>query len=64
MAKKTQIQKFRETARKIGTHDSEKRFNEALETLVRNPKDPKPLDDLAEQLGQNDPNKDFDKPGK
>jgi hypothetical protein len=34
MAKKTQIQKFREAARAAGTDDSEERFNGTLKSLL------------------------------
>jgi hypothetical protein len=42
---KSQIQKFREAARAVGTHDSEKRFNAALKGVAKAPapaKDSKP----------------------
>jgi hypothetical protein len=32
---KSQIQKFREAARAVGAHDSEKRFNAALKKVAR-----------------------------
>jgi hypothetical protein len=37
MAKKSQIQKFREAAHAVGAHDSEKRFNAALKTVAKAP---------------------------
>jgi hypothetical protein len=35
MAKKSQIQKFREAARAAETHDSEKRFDDALKSIAK-----------------------------
>jgi hypothetical protein len=35
MAKKTQIQKFREAAREAGTDDSEERFDATLKELAK-----------------------------
>jgi hypothetical protein len=40
-SKKTQIQKFREAARELGTDNSEKRFNERLGKIAKQkPADP------------------------
>jgi hypothetical protein len=36
MAKKTQVQKFRETAKEAGTDDSEERFNATLKDMAKN----------------------------
>jgi hypothetical protein len=41
MAKKTQIEKFREAAREAGSDDSEERFNETLKGLAKKPRDAK-----------------------
>ena len=38
MAKKTQIQKFRDAARKAGTDKSEERFNATLKGLAKAPR--------------------------
>ena len=38
-AKKTQLDKFKETARQLETDDDDKRFEERLKTLVKPPKD-------------------------
>jgi hypothetical protein len=38
MAKKTQIQKFREAAKEAGTDDSEERFNTTLKDLAKSPR--------------------------
>jgi hypothetical protein len=41
MAKKTQVQKFREAARELETDESEKRFDERLGKIARQkPKEP------------------------
>lgn len=61
MAKKPQIEKFREKARELGVDESEDKFDEALRRLANNPSDPQVINDLAEMLGQTDPNKDFSK---
>ncbi len=60
MAKKSQVQKFREAARKAGTDESEERFNATLEHLAKTRREAEALkgetlDDLPGELGQNDP---------
>ena len=40
MPKKTQIQKFRDAARKAGTDESEDRFNATLKGLAKAPRKP------------------------
>jgi hypothetical protein len=57
-----QIQKFKETACAIGADRSEQRFNTVLKSLANNRRqakalDSKTLEDLADELGQNEPNK-------
>jgi hypothetical protein len=50
MAKKSQIQKFREAARTVGAHDSETRFDAALKRVAKappRPKEPKPAKKAA-----------------
>ncbi|HUZ34352.1 MAG TPA: hypothetical protein VMV19_19960 [Xanthobacteraceae bacterium] len=39
MAKKSQIQKFREAAREAGADESEERFNATLKDLAKKPRD-------------------------
>jgi hypothetical protein len=61
MTQKSQVQKFRDAARAVGTHDSEKRFNATLKGLAKDRRDAKTSEgrstkDRAEKLGQNDPN--------
>jgi hypothetical protein len=41
MAKKSQIQKFREAAKEAGTDDSEERFNASLKDLAKSPREAK-----------------------
>lgn len=43
--KKTQLDRFKEAARELGTDDDEERFNEKLRKLVK----PKPKDDNTEE---------------
>ena len=48
MAKKSQVQKFRQAAREAGTDESEERFDETLKGLAKAPrqaKDEKPKSD-------------------
>jgi hypothetical protein len=52
MAKKTQIQKFREAARAAGTDDSEERFNATLKSLANSKRQAKAHEGKP---GQNDP---------
>jgi hypothetical protein len=48
MAKKSQVQKFREAAKEAGTDESEERFNATLKDLAKAARD-------ADKVGQNDP---------
>lgn len=48
MAKKSQVQKFREAAKETGTDESEERFNATLKDLAKAPRD-------ADKVGQSDP---------
>ena len=41
MAKKSQVEKFREAAREAGTDESEDVFNETLKGLAKAPQKPK-----------------------
>jgi hypothetical protein len=56
---KSQIDKFRETARALETDEDEAKFNAALQKVAKG--DPKALDEMADKLGQTDPNKNFGK---
>jgi hypothetical protein len=51
MAKKSQIEKFREAAREAGTDESEERFNKTLKDLAKSPRE-------AKETGQNKPGDD------
>lgn len=51
IAKKTQIQKFREAAKEAGTDESEERFNETLKGLAKSPRE-------ADKAGHNEPGDD------
>jgi hypothetical protein len=60
MAKKSQVQKFRDAARAANADGSEERFNATLKDLAKSPREAKALEgetleDLADELGQNDP---------
>jgi hypothetical protein len=44
MAKKTQLQKFRESARAVETDDSEDQFNSVLKGLTKNRRQAKTLE--------------------
>jgi hypothetical protein len=48
MAKKSQIEKFREAAKEAGTDDSEERFNATLKDLAESPRE-------ADKTGQERP---------
>jgi len=59
---KRKVQKIRDAVRAIGAEGSEHRFNTLLKSLANNrPQakalDGKTLDDLADELGQNEPDK-------
>jgi hypothetical protein len=41
MAKRSQVQKFREAARKVEADDSEERFNSSLKALAKKSREPK-----------------------
>lgn len=64
MAKKSQIDKFRETARALKTDEREDKFDAALRKVAGHKPDPKVLDELADRVGQKDPNADFVLPRK
>jgi hypothetical protein len=49
MAKKSQIQQFREAARKLGADESEERFNDALGKVARH----KPTPDKKNETQSN-----------
>jgi hypothetical protein len=51
MAKKSQVQKFREAAKEAGTDESEERFNATLKDLAKSSRE-------AEKAGQNKPGDD------
>jgi hypothetical protein len=59
MAKKSQIDKFRETARALETDESEDKFDATLRKVAAAKPDPRALDELADIVGQKDPNSDF-----
>jgi len=48
MAKKSQVEKFREAAKEAGTDESEERFNATLKDLAKSPREEK-------ETGQNKP---------
>jgi hypothetical protein len=48
MAKKSQVEKFREAAKEAGTDESEERFNATLKDLAKSPGE-------AKETGQNKP---------
>jgi hypothetical protein len=48
MAKKSQIEKFREAAKEAGTDDSEEHFNATLKDLAKSPR-------KGDKVGQNEP---------
>jgi hypothetical protein len=48
MAKKSQVEKFREAARQAGTDESEERFNKTLKDLAKSPRE-------AKEAGHNEP---------
>ena len=41
MAKKSQVEKFREAAKEAGTDDSEERFNATLKDMAKSPREAK-----------------------
>lgn len=62
MAKKSQIDKFRETARAHEADANEDKFAAALRKVAAHKPAPKALDELAEMIGQKTPNTGFKKP--
>jgi hypothetical protein len=56
MAKRPQIDKFRDKARELGADESEDKFDAALRKVATAKPDPKAIDVLAEMIGQKDPN--------
>jgi len=48
MAKKSQIEKFREAAREAGTDESEDAFNATLKGLAKAPRSPKEMPSSAD----------------
>jgi hypothetical protein len=54
MAKKSQVQKFREATKEAGTDESEERFNSTLKDLAKSPRE-------ADKASQNEPG-DAEKP--
>jgi DNA-binding transcriptional regulator GbsR (MarR family) len=59
MQKKSQIDKFRETARELGADEDESKFEATLRKVAKG--EPKALDEMADKLGQKDPNVSFGK---
>lgn len=57
MAKKSQIEKFRATAREIEADDDAKKFDKALRRMAKGSR--KAANDMADQLGMADSKKDF-----
>ena len=62
MAKKSQIDKFKEAAIALETDEDEAKFNATLRKVAKG--NPKATDELAEMLGQKDPNAGFAPPRK
>jgi hypothetical protein len=61
MTKKPQIDKFRDKARELGADESADRFDATLQKVASHKPNPKALDELAEMVGQKDPNANFGK---
>ena len=59
MAKKPQIEKFREKAREIGASDDAEKFDSTLRRMAGKKPDPKAIDEMADMLGMADSKKDF-----
>jgi hypothetical protein len=55
MAKKSQIQKFRDAARATGAHSSEERFNATLNGLAKKPREAKAQGGRASERHQDRP---------
>ena len=56
MAKKSQVQKFREAARQAGADESEERFNATLKDLARSPRSAAAVvGKTPDELDHNDP---------
>ncbi len=62
MAKKSQIDKFRDAAKAVEADDNEANFDAALRKIAKG--DPRALDEVAEKIGQKDPKADFVPPRK
>jgi hypothetical protein len=56
---KNQVETFRKVARELGTDENEAKFNEALRKVAAGK--PGVPEEVADALGQSDPNKDFGK---
>ena len=61
MAKKSQIDKFRETARALKTDEREDKFDAALRKVATHKPGSPALDKLAGMIGRKDPNSGFAK---
>jgi hypothetical protein len=59
---KSQIEKFRDAAKAVEADDNEANFDAALRKIAKG--DPKALDEMAEKIGQKDPNANFKPPRK
>ncbi len=55
MTKKPQIEKFREKARELGDEIDPEKFDAALRKVASHQATPKDLNDLAEMIGQTEP---------
>jgi len=53
----SQIEKFKDMAREIGADATEDQFDAVLRRVAKG--DPSAIDELADKLGQTDPNKGF-----
>lgn len=61
MAKKSQIEKFRDKARELGADESADKFDAALRKVATAKPAPKAIEELADMVGQKDPNSGFGK---
>jgi hypothetical protein len=59
--KPQQVRAFRKAARELGADEEEAKFNAALRKIAKHNPDPKDIEQLADMIGQTDPNKDFAK---
>jgi hypothetical protein len=62
MAKKSQVQKFRDAARAVGAHGSEERFNATLKGLAKKPREAKAQSGHAGERDQDKPTTNNSKP--